>query len=919
MSLSKKVRSDFIEYFEKLNHTFVPSSPVVPKDDPTLMFANAGMNQFKDIFLGVGHRSYNRAANSQKCIRVSGKHNDLEEVGMDTYHHTFFEMLGNWSFGNYFKAEAIEWAWKLLTEEWKLPKERLYATVFGGDKELGLEADNEAVELWKKVTDIDPTHIRAFGQKDNFWQMADTGPCGPCSEIHVDLTPDQSGGPLVNAGDPRVIEIWNLVFIQFNRNADGSLETLPAKHVDTGMGLERICRIIKHLDLLKASKLTASSNYGTDLFVPIIQHIEKLTGCHYGSNRTHLPDRYDSDDTENIVDVACRVIADHVRALTFAIADGAAPSNEGRGYVLRRLLRRASRYGRKLNVTEPFIYKLIPTVVDIMGQAFPELPGKASFVADTIRAEEEAFGRTLDRGIDLFEQAITKLQASDTKIFPGESAFKLYDTFGFPLDLTQLMARERGFSVDDKGFDYLMEQQRERARSAEKSSAAAVHVAADISLPATDDHEKYTTPTTQGRILGWLKDGQWYDKGSVPASAKVDLVCDRTCFYAESGGQIGDTGVIGDGKAVFVVEDTIKVNGNTILHRGTLTQGRLDAGQAVKLEINRARRQDIANNHSATHLLQWALRQVLGDHVKQAGSIVRDDYLRFDFTQNKAMTPEEIEKVEALIQQKIDAAEPAVTTEMSINKALEMGVTALFGEKYGETVRVIAVGVDSTDKIKQAFSAELCGGTHVKNTASIMDFKVIREESLQTGVRRITAKTGRGLRQLMHERYKMIGELCQTLKVPAEDVPARINTLLEDNKKLKKQIQSGPGVDLTGATQQLLDQAVKFGSAVAVIGELPTAPVDKLRAQIDWIRKKAPESVVVIGSKDGDKVQLLAAVADNLIAKGLSAGKIIGEIAKIVDGGGGGRDQMAQAGGKNPAKLGDALAQAQKIVSEKLS
>jgi alanyl-tRNA synthetase len=919
MSLSKKVRSEFIEYFEKIKHTFVPSSPVVPKDDPTLMFANAGMNQYKDIFLGVGHRSYNRAVNSQKCIRVSGKHNDLEEVGMDTYHHTFFEMLGNWSFGDYFKAEAIEWAWKLLTEEWKLPKDRLYATVFGGDKELGLHADDEAADLWKKVTDIDPSHIRKFGQKENFWQMADTGPCGPCSEIHIDLTPDKTGGDLVNIGDPRVIEIWNLVFIQFNRNADGSLEPLPAKHVDTGMGLERICRIIKHLDRLKAGTLTASSNYGTDLFVPIIQHIEKLTNCHYGSNRTHLPDRYDSDDTENIVDVACRVIADHVRALTFAIADGAQPSNEGRGYVLRRLLRRASRYGRKLNVTEPFIYKLIPTVVDIMGKAFPELPPKASFVADTIRAEEEAFGRTLDRGIDLFEQAVAKLQSSDTKIFPGESAFKLYDTYGFPLDLTQLMARERGFTVDDKGFDYLMEQQRERARSAEKSSAAAVHIAADISLPITDDHEKYSTSSTQAHILGWLKDGQWYDKGSIAEGSKVDLVCDRTCFYAESGGQIGDTGIITEGKAKFIVEDTLKVNGNTVLHRGTLSQGTLDAGQSVKLEIDRARRQDIANNHSATHLLQWALRQVLGSHVKQAGSIVRDDYLRFDFTHTKAMTPEEIEKVETLIRQKIDAAEPAVTTEMPIARALEMGVTALFGEKYGETVRVIAIGVDATDKIKQAFSAELCGGTHVKNTATIMDFKVIREESLQTGVRRITARTGRGLRQLLHERYQMISDLCHTLKVPAEDVVNRLGTLLEENKKLKKQIQSGPAVDLTGATQQLLTQAVKLGPATVVIGELPTAGVDKLREQIDWIRKKAPESIVVIGSKDADKVQLLAAVSDNLIAKGLSAGKIVGQIAKIVDGKGGGRDQMAQAGGKNPAKLADALAEAEKIVREKLA
>jgi alanyl-tRNA synthetase len=917
MSLSKKIRSEFIAYFKKLKHAAVPSSPVVPKDDPTLMFANAGMNQFKDIFLGVGHRSYNRAVNSQKCIRVSGKHNDLEEVGADTYHHTFFEMLGNWSFGDYFKADAIEWAWKLLTEEWGLPKERLYATVFGGDKDMGLECDQEAIDLWKKVTDIDPSHIQPYGQKDNFWQMADTGPCGPCSEIHIDLTPDMSGGHLVNASDPRVIEIWNLVFIQFNRNADGTLESLPAKHVDTGMGLERICRIVKHLDALKSGNVSASSNYGTDLFVPIIQHIEKLSGCTYGSNRTYLPDRYDSDDTENIVDIACRVIADHVRALTFAITDGAQPSNEGRGYVLRRLLRRAARYGRKLDMKEPFIYKLIPTVVGVMGDAFPEVKEKADFIAETIHAEEKAFGRTLDRGIDIFEQVAVKVEQGKT--FSGADAFKLYDTFGFPLDLTQLMARERGLAVDETEFNRLMDEQRHRARSAEKAGAATVHISADLDLPATDDSFKYgSLEPMEAKLLGWLKEGQWFDSGTLSEGEEVDIICDRTCFYAESGGQVGDTGLITDDGTQFRVEDTHFVNGGTVIHRGKMVKGTLRAGQTVDLEVDIERRNDIMSNHTATHLLQWALRQVLGDHVKQAGSLVSDEHLRFDFTHTKAMTDAEIAEVERLIREKIDASEPAITREMPLNKALEIGVTALFGEKYGHTVRVMAIGVDKIDKIPEAFSAELCGGTHAKNTADIMDFKIIREESLQTGVRRITAKTGRGLRQLLHERYDLTTELGQSLKIPADQIAARVASLMEENKKLKKQIQSGPAVDLTTVTQTLFDQGAQIGKARVVVGEMPDAPAEKIRDQIDWIKKKAGSAVVVLGTRSEDKVQLLAAVTDDLVKQGLSAGKIIGQIAKIVGGGGGGRPQMAQAGGKDPEKLPEALAEAEKIIRETL-
>ncbi len=918
MVSSKQIRTEFIKYFEELGHTFVPSSPVVPMDDPTLLFTNAGMNQFKDVFLNVGTRPYKRAANTQKCIRVSGKHNDLEEVGVDTYHHTFFEMLGNWSFGDYFKAEAIQWAWQLLTEKWGLPKNRLYATVFAGDDKLGLEPDEQAEHLWREVADIDPSHILRYGVKDNFWQMAETGPCGPCSEIHIDLTDDCSGGKLINAGDPRVIEIWNLVFIQFDLAQDGKLTPLPAKHIDTGMGLERICAVIKHIDELKSNKPASVSNYGTDLFVPIIQHIEKLSGCNYGSGAKNLPDRYDSNDCENIVDIACRVIADHIRTLTFAITDGALPSNEGRGYVLRRILRRAARYGRKLDMRDPFMYQLIPTVIDIMGDAFPEIKEKAEFVAQTIKAEEQAFGRTLDRGLEIFEQVANGISAKGEKIFPGDEAFKLYDTYGFPLDLTQLMARERGMTVDEQKFNELMEGQRQRARSADKQGKSAVIISDEIELPATDDSAKYNPDMQiQGKLIGWVIDGKWIDDGTISAPQKAALVFDKTCFYAESGGQVGDKGKIITSDAEFIVEDTQKVN-DAVLHIGQLVKGALSVGQTLDLLVNKNIRKDTMNNHTATHLLQWALREVLGGHVKQAGSLVCDEYLRFDFTHNQAMTDEQITRVEELIIEKIDQAHNIVITQLPIEEALQRGITALFGEKYGDVVRVIAIGADDAENIDKAFSKELCGGTHISNTASIMDFKIIREESLQTGVRRITAKTGRKLRELMHQRYDLTVELSQILKVQPEKIGERLTALMEENRKLKKQIQQGPAIDITAETQKLLDKAKKIGDVTVVIGELPHVPVEKLRGQIDWLRKKTDTLIAVLGTRNDSKVQLISAVDDKLIKQGVSAGKLIRQIAQIVGGGGGGKDHLAQAGGKLPEKLPQALESAEKIIRDAL-
>jgi len=920
MPTSSELRDGFIDFFKQLGHRFVPSSPVVPQDDPTLLFANAGMNQFKDVFLGIGRRDYDRVVNSQKCIRVSGKHNDLEQVGVDIYHHTFFEMLGNWSFGDYFKAEAIEWAWKLLTEIWALPKDRLYATVFSGDDELGLAGDEEAEELWKRVTDIDPSHVMRFGVKDNFWQMADTGPCGPCSEIHIDITADASGAGLVNADDPRVIEIWNLVFIQFDRDEAGRLTPLPAKHVDTGLGLERLAAVIKHLPDLGSGRQWAFSNYGTDLFVPIVQQIESLTGCKYGTTRPELSDRYDSDDSESVTDISCRVIADHVRAVTFSITDGALPSNEGRGYVVRRLLRRAARYGRKLDMHEPFIYKLVPTVVKLMGKAFPELYDRADLVAETIRTEEEAFGRTLDRGLEIFEQAAGRVARKGQKVFPGDEAFRLYDTYGFPLDLTQLLARERGLTVDEGEFNRLMDEQRERARAAGKTAEGIELSLTNVATPPTDDSFKYDPAMKmEAKLLGWVRDGLWIDQGALSAPAEVGLVVDRTCFYAEAGGQVGDQGVICSDDAEFIVEDTQKVNDRTVLHRGKLTKGTLIVDSQVQLSVNADRRKLTMNNHTATHLMQWALRQILGEHVKQAGSLVCDDYLRFDFTHNKALSEEQIDNVEQLVREKIDASLPVTIRQMTLQEALDMGVTALFGEKYGQEVRVVSIGETDSDKLEQSFSKELCGGTHVANTAAIMDFKIMREESLQTGVRRITAKTGRALRDLLHQRYKAVGQLSQLLKVPPEQTVERVQALLEENRKLKKQLRDGPAsVDVAAAVDQLVQKQIKMGDAVAIVGELPNVSAERIRAQLDRLKKKTKSLVVVFGTRSEEKVLLLAAVTDDLIKQGISAGELVKHIAKTVGGGGGGKAHLAQAGGKLPDKLPEALAEAEKLIREKL-
>ena len=891
MSSSAEIRSSFIKFFEGKGHTFVPSSPVMPVGDDTLLFANAGMNQFKDVFLGTGSRNYTRAVNSQKCIRAGGKHNDLEDVGTDTYHHTFFEMLGNWSFGDYFKAESIDWAWELLTGVWKIDASRLHATYFQGDSNDGLAPDDDAKKFWSKYLPEDRIH--KGNKKDNFWEMGETGPCGPCSEIHYDGTDDKSGGKLVNAGSPDVIEIWNLVFIQFNRDATGKLTPLPAKHVDTGMGLERITRVLQN----------RTSNYDTDVFGAIIGATEKLAGKKYTAK------------LEDKTDIAFRVIADHLRTLVFAITDGGVVSNEGRGYVLRRILRRAARFGRTLGMREPFMYKLVDVVVETMGQAFGELKERTELVKTVIKSEEESFGRTLDRGLEIFAAAADK--AVKTGVISGADAFELYDTFGFPLDLTALMAREKNLKVDTAGFEDLMNQQRQRARAAQKATNFASFVT-DEKLPATDDAAKYTNDKITAKVLGWIDEKGWHTQGNIANEAAI--VLDKTCFYAESGGQTGDSGTLTAAGGTFAVEATEKI-ADCIIHRGKLEKGTVKVGDAIEAFVNAARR-ETKKNHTATHLLQWALQKVCGRNIAQQGSLVCPGYLRFDFTSPKALTNEQTKEVEKLVNEQISHSVPICCLTLPIEKAKKLGAMALFGEKYGKTVRVIAVGAENENNLADAFSKEFCGGTHVANTGVIGGFKIIREESVSAGVRRITALTGKGLIEYYNKMGGIVENLGQLLKVPAEQICQRVEKILDDNKNLAKQLKTASkqsGADVMSKAKQLLESCEKIGETSIIVSSLESAAIDEARQAVDMLKTKAGSAAVVFGFAEGDKVVLLAGVSDDLIKKGLKAGDIVKEIAPIVDGGGGGKPQLAQAGGKSPKNLPQALARATEYIKEKLS
>ena len=894
MFTSKEIRQQFIDFFcKRYNHVFVPSSPVVPYNDPTLLFTNAGMNQFKPYFLGTEKPPYKRVVNTQKCIRAGGKHNDLDDVGKDTYHHTFFEMLGNWSFGDYFKREAITWAWELLTEVWRIDPLRLHVTVFEGDPENNIPRDEEAARYWRDVG-VPVHHIHYGGKKDNFWEMGDTGPCGPCTEIHFDRTSDKSGSQLVNTGTDLVIEIWNLVFIQFSRNEDQSLATLPENHVDTGMGFERICAVLQN----------KISNYDTDVFVPLFTAIQRITGAppYTGCLTDHK-------------DVAYRVVADHIRALTFALTDGAAIGNIGRDYVLRRILRRAERYGvQYLDTREPFLYKLVPIIVEQMGDVFPELRRNPEQVQVQIQDEEKAFLRTLHRGIKLFEQIAGETRRTGRDIISGEDAFKLHDTYGLFIDITQQMAAEKGLRVDVEGFENAMQQARTKAREASKKYHM---MTISGELPQTDDHYKYIAAPITAQIVGWLQDNRVNAQGIIPQGISLALLLDRTNFHAEQGGQVGDTGHIRSlhGDATFRVEDTQRL-GDTVLHIGYLQGGELRVGQEVELTYDLPRRQAIMRNHTATHLLNHALRKVLGAHVEQKGSLVDDTKTRFDFSHDKPLTLEQIRQIERHINEIIQADQPVIAVVKPLAAAREIpGIRAVFGEKYPDPVRVVLVGTHSPEHVTLDHSAEFCGGTHVAHTGQIGCFKILFQEAVAKGVRRITAVTGPAAFDLIQRRAFLLEDLAVQLQCRPEEVMVRIAGLQDQLKKLQEQLKKSSAHDLTSFVDKLLADAPLIGSTRLIIAQLPNdVPLDAVRAQIDRLRRKCPSALVVFGWIDSSgKVPLLAVVTPDLVAKGMQASTLVKQLATIVGGGGGGKADFAQAGGKSPEKLPEALQLAEQL------
>ncbi|MCG8342168.1 MAG: alanine--tRNA ligase [Chlorobiales bacterium] len=882
---SSEIRQSFLDFFVQKAHTIVRSAPVIPAEDPTLLFTNAGMNQFKDVFLGKGSRPYKRAVDTQKCIRASGKHNDLEDVGRDTYHHTFFEMLGNWSFGDYYKKEAIAWAWELLTGVWKLPRERLYATVY--------KDDDESLEIWKRETDIDPGHIMKFDEKDNFWEMGETGPCGPCSEIHIDLTGDLTGGKLVNAGDHRVIELWNLVFIQYDRQQDGSLEPLPKKHVDTGMGFERITAVLQG----------KGSNYDTDIFGPLFDAVTSITGVAY---RATL-------DGEQ--DIAMRVIADHARTLTFAITDGAVPGNEGRGYVLRRILRRAVRYARKLDCNQPMLYRLVGVVAETMGGVFPELKRQQDTVQRIIRSEEESFLVTLDRGIEIFSEITSELKASGRRTITGEDAFRLYDTYGFPLDLTRLMAAEENLSVNEQGFETCMQEQKERARRDRRQKQ---QLAGDegewqwLEKAVPTVFVGYETLESDARVVGVKV-----------AGGRLQLVLDRTPFYAESGGQTGDRGRIEGEKYTVEVTDAQK-DGEVTVHVAGKVYDRTSGAEVelesidfngiapVRAQVDRELREATERNHTATHLLHAALRKVLGEHVQQKGSLVGPDRLRFDFSHFEKVSQRELEAVEAEVNERIrEAAELVKHVDVSYEEALERGALAFFGDKYADRVRIVEV---------PGVSMELCGGTHVSNVGKIGLFKIVGESSIASGIRRIEAITGKVAEELLWDEYQELQQVRQLLKTSGEEsVAGRVQELLEERKTLDKQVQDMRLSLLLDQALSQLEQADMVNGCKIFVMKQEDSGADTLRSLGQFLREKIGCGVGLLAGEENGKVTLVGFAGDEAVSEcGMNAGELVKKAAAKVQGGGGGKPGFATAGGRNPAGIPDAIKVFEEAVREKL-
>jgi alanyl-tRNA synthetase len=868
---SQDIRKAYLQFFESKDHLIVPSAPIVLKDDPTLMFNNSGMAQFKEYFLGNGTPKSKRIADTQKCLRVSGKHNDLEDVGFDTYHHTMFEMLGNWSFGDYFKKEAIDWAWEFLTEVLKLDKDRLYVSVFEGNPAEDVPFDQEAFDLWKQYVSED--RIILGNKKDNFWEMGDQGPCGPCSEIHIDLRTDAeraavSGRDLVNADHPQVVEIWNNVFMEFNRKADGSLEKLPAQHVDTGMGFERLCMAMQNV----------TSNYDTDVFTPLIAKVEEITGLKYTSNEVK-----NISEEQNKTNIAIRVVVDHVRAVAFAIADGQLPSNTGAGYVIRRILRRAIRYGFTfLGTKEPFINKLVEVLANQMGEFFPEIKSQQQLVTNVIREEEASFLRTLEQGLQLVDKVIAEIKG---KQVDGAKAFELYDTFGFPIDLTALILREKGYELDEAGFDKAMQEQKARSRAASVVSTEdwSVLIPGNVETFVGYDQTENDVKITRIRKVDSKKDGVLYQ-----------IVLNNTPFYPEGGGQVGDKGTLISANETIEIIDTKKEN-NLILHFAKQLPENVEANFVAKVNTNL--RTSTSKNHSATHLMHEGLRSILGTHVEQKGSLVNPNYLRFDFSHFSKVTDDEIKQVEAFVNARIEAQLQLVEhRNIPIQEALDKGAMALFGEKYGDTVRMIEFGD----------SKELCGGIHVKNTADIWHFKIISEGAVAAGIRRVEAITGEAVKDFYTNNENMLAEIKETLKNP-QDVLKSVVSLQDDNTKLKKQLE------------QLIKEKIEGLKNTLVADFQEINGINFLAKQVDLSMSATKDLAQAIGTSKPNVFVFLASIEDNapnihcyiskelVAANGLNAGNVIRELGKFIDGNGGGQPFFASGKGKNVGGIKEAI------------
>ena len=876
MLTGNQIRKSFLDYFAKRDHTVVRSSSLVPDKDPTLLFTNAGMVQFKNVFLGQERLPFARATSAQKCLRISGKHNDLEAVGRDTYHHTFFEMLGNWSFGDYYKAEAIEWAWNLLIKEWGLPKDRLYATVYLND--------DDAERLWAKISGLPAERISRFGEKENFWEMGETGPCGPCSEIHLDRGPeacDRRDVPghecRVNGDCARYIELWNLVFIQYNRKENRDLEDLPSKHVDTGMGLERITAVLQNV----------LSNYDIDYMRTLTATTERLAGKKYG--------------VDPAADISFRVIDDHARAVSFLIADGVMPSNEGRGYVLRRLLRRAARHGRLIGLEQPFLHEVAKTVAAVMGDAYPELRAEEQRIREVIRTEEERFDETLEKGLALLEEATAKLKAQNQQVLSGDVAFRLYDTFGFPLDLTEDILRGESMAVDQPGFEKLMQEQRARGREARESTS----MESKIQLDRQVRFIGYDRLEGESSVLAIYGNGAGLNEAV--EGDEIELLTAETPFYGESGGQIGDRGTITTARGdIIEVFDTHHPTPQLTAHRSRVKKGRVQVGDRVQLAVDPKHRQKIRLNHSATHILHSVLRRELGQHVRQAGSLVTPERLRFDFNHNGAIAAEQLALIETSVNQHIREDAGVSIQEVSYDEAIRHGALAFFGDKYGDRVRVVQIG---------DFSTELCGGTHVRASGEIGIFKLQSEGGVAAGVRRVEAFTGQGALDLIHNYEQRLKEIGNLVRGSADDAVDKVKKLLERQKELEREIEKLRGQFEKDQIPELLAKQSSVNGTKFLISQVDGVDAKQLRDIADQLKEKIGSGVVVLANAGEANVNLVASVSKELTQR-YHAGNIIKELAGIVGGGGGGRPEFAQAGGKEPAKIAAALKRAEELIRE---